>query len=180
MSHQNDTGEVAQGGQKMSTVSDYSKEEWILLHSVPTMIGAAVLAADESGIWGTAKESFALTTSWTKGVTQYPNNSLIKSLLTEKEDPAGDPIKDAYKDFKIEVKENGLEEFASKVIEHCRQAADLLDQKSDEQEAAEYKTWVMAIGRKVASAAKEKDSAGDKVSLKEETLLNQVSQALRV
>jgi hypothetical protein len=164
----------------MSTLSNYSKEEWILLHSVPAMIGAAVLAADESGIWGTAKESFALTTSWAKGVTQYPDNSLIKSLLTEKEDPAGDPIKDAYKDFKIEVKEKGLDEFASKVIEHCSQAADLLDEKSDGQEAAEYKAWVMAIGRKVASAAKEKGSAGDKISLKEEALLSQVSAALRV
>jgi hypothetical protein len=163
----------------MSTISDYSKEEWILLHSVPAMIGAAVLAADESGIWGTAKESFALTTSWTKGVTQYPDNSLIKSLLTEKEDPAGDPIKDAYRNFKIEVKEQGLDQFASGVIESCGQAADLLDEKSDEQEAAEYKAWVLAIGRKVATAAKEKGSSGERISLKEENLLSQVAEALR-
>ena len=40
----------------MSTKSDYTKEEWILLHSVPAMVGAAVLAADESGMWGTTKE----------------------------------------------------------------------------------------------------------------------------
>jgi len=37
----------------------------------------------------------------------------------------------------------------------------------------------MAIGRKVASAAKEKGSTGDKISIKEENLLSQVADALR-
>ena len=163
----------------MSTKSDYTKEEWILLHSVPAMVGAAVLAADESGMWGTTKESFALTTSWAKGVTQFPDNTLIKSLKIENEDPDGDPIKEAYKDFKEDVKRKGLDQFAVEAVEDCGKAADLLDEKSETQEANQYKAWVISIGRKVATAAKEKGSAGEKVSLKEEALLDKIAAALR-
>ena len=164
----------------MTTKSDYTKEEWLLLHRVPGMVGAAVLAADESGMWGTTKETFALSTAWAKGVTEYPYNTLIQSLLKEKEDPEGDPMKDAYKDFKEEVKRQGLDQLAKDVVADCGKAADLLDEKSTAEEAAGYKEWVLTIGRKVASAAKEKGSGGDKISPKEEAILDQAAEALGV
>ena len=163
----------------MSNKSDYTKEEWILLHRVPGMVGAAVLAADESGVWGTTKETFVLSKAWAKGVADYPSNSLIQSLLREKTDPEGDPMKDAYKDFKENLQHKGLDQFTDDIVDDCSKAADLLDEKSTEEEASEYKAWVMTVGRKVAGAAKEKDSGGDKVSLKEEALLQQVADALR-
>ncbi len=163
----------------MSNKSDYTKEEWILLHRVPGMVGAAVLAADESGVWGTTKETFALSKEWAKGVANYPYNSLIQALLREKTDPEGDPIKEAYKDFKEDIKKKGLDQFADDIVADCGKAADLLDEKSSNEEAGEYKAWVMTVGRKVAGAAKEKDSGSDKVSPKEEALLQKVAGALR-
>ena len=66
------------------------------------------------------------------------------------------------------------------MIADCGKAADLLDEKSTTDEADGYKEWVLTIGRKVASAAKEKDSGGQKISQKEEALLTQVVEALRV
>jgi len=164
----------------MSTKSDYTKDEWLLLYRVPGLVGAAVLAADESGMWGTTKETFMLSKEWAKGVTEYPSNVLIQSLLKEKEGPEGDPMKDAYKDFKEDVKRRGLDQFTQDVVADCGQAADLLDHKSSAEEAVGYKDWVMTIGRKVASAAKEKGSGGDKVSDREEALLKQVAKALRL
>lgn len=162
----------------MSNKSDYTKEEWILLHQVPGMVGAAVLAADESGMWGTTKEAFALSKEWAKGVSGYPQNTLITELLTQKEDPEGDPMKDAYKDFKEDLKRKGLDQFTAGIVADCANVAAILAEKSDEQETAEYKEWVMNIGRKVAETAKEKGSSGGKVSLKEEALLQKVSEAL--
>ena len=73
----------------------------------------------------------------------------------------------------------GLDQFTVEVVDDCGKAADLLDEKSDAQEANQYKAWVMIIGQKVASAAKEKGSAGEKVSLKEEALLDKIAAALR-
>jgi len=164
----------------MSTEKDYAKEEWLLLYRVPGMVGAAVLAADESGMWGTTKEAFVLSKEWAKGITGYPDNTLIKDLLTQKEDPEGDPIKDAFKNFKEDVQRKGIDQFMAEIVEDCGKAANLLDEKSDEQETAQYKAWIMTIGRKVAETAKEKGSASEKVSPKEETLLQKVAQALRV
>ena len=163
----------------MSNKSDYSKEEWILLHRVPGMVGAAVLAADESGVWGTTKETFVLSKEWAKGVANYPNNSLIQALLREKTDPEGDPIKDAYQDFKEDIKRKGLDQFTDDIVADCSKAADVLDEKSSADEASQYKAWVMTVARKVAGAAKEKDSDADKVSPKEAALLQNVAEALR-
>ena len=163
----------------MSTISDYTKEEWLLLHRIPGMVGTVVLFADESGLWGTTKETFAVSKEWAKGVNEYPTNSLIQGLLREKEDPEGEPIKDAYKDFSEDVKRKGLDQFSTDVIADCGKAADILADKSSAEEANEYKTWVLTVGRKVADAAKEKDSSDGKVSQKEEAVLQQIAAALR-
>ena len=162
----------------MSNKKDYSKEEWLLLHGVPGMVGAAVLAADESGFWGTSKETFMLSKEWAKGIANYPDNALIQALLREKTDPEGNPIKEAYKDFKEELKRKGMDQFIVDVVDDCGKAANILAKKSDQQETTEYKAWVMTVGRKVAMAAKEKDSGNDKVSPQEAALLEKMAQAL--
>ncbi len=162
----------------MSNKEDYSKEEWLLLHRAPGLVGAAVLVADESGFWGTTKETFMLSKEWAKGVANYPYNALIQALLQEKTDPEGNPIKEAYKDFKEELKRKGMDQFIVDVVDDCGKAANILATKSDQQEASEYKAWVMTVGRKVAMAAKEKDSGDDKVSSQEAALLEKIAQAL--
>jgi phage terminase small subunit len=169
----------------MSEKSDYTQEEWFLLHGLPGMVGIAVLGVDESGLWGTTKETFAISKEWALGVYEYPDNALIKSLLTEKTGPDGEPMKDAYKDMQAEMKEQvkqqGLENFINEIVDDCGKAADVLDAKSSTDEAAEYKAWVMAVGQKVAATAKEKDAIdGGKVSEKEEALLKKVAEALQV
>ena len=156
------------------------KEEWLLLHTVPSMVGVAVLGVDDSGLWGSTKETFSLSKAWVKGISQYEQNSLIHDLLSEKTDPEGAPIKEGYDDLKENLKQQGVEGFMAEIVAECGRAADLLDQKSTPQEAAEYKNWVMTIGRKVAAAAKEKDSGGSRVSPKEEALLEEVASALRL
>jgi hypothetical protein len=110
---------------------------------------------------------------------------LIKSLLTEKTGPNGEPMKDAYKDMKQEmqeqVKQKGLENFITEIVDDCGKAADVLDAKSSADEASEYKAWVMVVGQKVAATAKEKDAVdGGKVSEKEEALLKRIAEALQV
>ena len=52
----------------MSTKSDYDKEEWLLLYSLPAMVGMSVLMVDDSGMWGTTKETFAVSKNMAMGV----------------------------------------------------------------------------------------------------------------
>ena len=40
-------------------------------------------------------------------------------------------------------------------VEKCQEVAALLEQKSTPSEAAEFKAWAVAVGEKVAGAAKE-------------------------
>ncbi len=164
----------------MSVKSDYNKEEWLLLYSLPAVVGLSVLMVDDSGMWGTTKESFAVSKEMAMGVKNYPYNSLIQNLLKDKTDPDGEPVKDALKDLQEQIKLKGIENFVEQAADDCGKAASLLAEKSDDKEAAGYKAWVMSVARKVAQAAKEKDSDGDKVSPKEQELLDKFSVALGV
>ena len=77
------------------------------------------------------------------------------------------------------MKRKGLDNLAADIVADCGKAVALLAEKSDEQETTEYKEWVMTVGRKVAATAKEKDSVdGEKISPKEEALLQKVADAL--
>ena len=163
----------------MSVKSDYNKEEWHMLYSLPAAVGMSVLMVDESGMWGTTKETFAVSKNMAMGVKNYPANALIQTLLTDKKDPDGDPVKDAFKDLKEDMKQKGIENFIEEVAGDCGKAASLLAEKSDDKEAAEYKAWVIGVGQGVAEAAKEKGSSG-KVSDKEQELLDKFSAALGV
>jgi len=63
--------------------------------------------------------------------------------------------------------------FRSKTIEACTSASAILS-KTTAEEAIAYKKWVMAIGQKVAEAAKERGAA---VSEPEKAVLGEVSAA---
>lgn len=168
----------------MTDKSDFTKDEWFLLHRTPSMVGMAVLAADQSGFWGTTKETLAVSKGLAAGAKQYPYNSLIQMLLREKEGPDGDPVKDYYKDLKQELKELiTTDKLAADVLADCGQVAALLAEKTTAGEAEEYKAWVMLVADKVASAAKERSSKGTgrgKISEAEETLIKQIAEALDV
>ena len=168
----------------MTDKSAFTKEEWFLLHSTPTMVGMVVMAADQSGFWGTTKESVAIPTGMAAGARDYAGNALIQALLREKEDPEGGKVKDSYKDLKNEIKnEADIEKLTADVMDNCRKVADLLEAKVPAGESAEYKAWVMGVAQKVAEAAKESSSKGTgrgKVSADEEALIDKIGEALRI
>ncbi len=63
----------------------------------------------------------------------------------------------------------------------CEQVAELLTSKSTEIEARQYKEWAMAVGQKVAEAAKEGGFlgiGGERVSAEEKRTLAKLTKAL--
>jgi len=68
-----------------SVKEQFSDDEWFLISSVPSMVGAAMAGAGKSGIIGTTKEAMASMKSVVAGKNDYPNNELIAAVLPKAE-----------------------------------------------------------------------------------------------
>lgn len=59
----------------------FSDDEWFLIASVPSMVGAAMAGAGKSGIIGTTKEAMASMKTIVAGSSDYPDNNVIAAIL---------------------------------------------------------------------------------------------------
>lgn len=156
----------------------FSSQEWELLRQAPVWVSAAVTAVSPSGTLGIIKELNALAMAIQKVVVRYPSNRLITallddmSLITHKSQPVAD-ITDQM----------SAQDAAGKAIELCRQAAELVEQKTTAQEAREYKEMVFFLANQIAESSKEGGLFGigsKQVTDQEQSLLQQISRALKI
>jgi len=63
----------------------FNEDEWFLISSMPSMVGAAMAGAGKSGIIGTAKEAMASMKTMVAGKSEYPDNQLINAILERAE-----------------------------------------------------------------------------------------------
>ncbi|MDQ1313358.1 MAG: hypothetical protein QG605_1897 [Euryarchaeota archaeon] len=151
----------------MGIKESFTDEEWRGLVSLPYAVSMAIVLAAPS-LLGTFHESKALITEPAK-LAASASSDLV-GILSGEIQSRGRELIDEQKDL-FKKDQNG---YRSRTIEACRSAAAALTKVSSK-EAAAYKEWVLAIGQKVAEAAKEQGVA---VSEPEEVLLNEVSAAL--
>ena len=162
----------------MSTKTDYTPDQWQLLLDVPPLVGTAVMVAGRSGL-GSVKEALAVASGVLDAKHGYESNQLIQALLDAR-------IKNKERSHVEQFSDNPYrgrppEEIKEMTVDKCQQVADLLEQKSTPSEAAEFKAWAVAVGEKVANAAKEGGFlgiGGDRVSAEETDVLAAVSSAL--
>ena len=151
----------------MGIKESFTDEEWRGLVSLPYAVSMAIVLAAPS-LLGTFHESKALVTEPAK-LAASSSGDLV-SILSAEIQSRGKELIDEQKDlFKKDQ-----DSYRSMTIEASRSAASALSKVSPK-EAAAYKEWVLAIGQKVAEAAKEQGVA---VSEPEKALLNEVSAAL--
>jgi hypothetical protein len=164
----------------MSSKSDYTPEEWQLLLDVPPLVGTAVMVAGKSGL-GSMKEAFALASGVIGAKSGYEGNELITALIEGR-------MKDGDRSEVEQLSTNPYrgqppEEIAAAAVEKCKQVATLLDTKSTPTESDQFKSWSIAVGEKVANAAKEGGFlgiGGERVSESEKEVLTAVAAALGV
>ncbi len=162
----------------MSTKADYTPDQWQLLLDVPPLVGTAVMVAGRSGL-GSVKEALAVASGVLDAKHGYESNQLIQALLDAR-------IKNKERSHVEQFSDNPYrgrppEEIKEMTVDKCQQVADLLEQKSTPSEAAEFKAWAVAVGEKVANAAKEGGFlgiGGERVSAEEADVLAAVSSAL--
>lgn len=151
----------------MDIKENFTPEEWENLLNLPYAVSMTVMVAAPSvmGVWGE-----------TKAMMQEParlaaesGSALVGLLLAEQQTRAKDLIKEQQNRWK-----HDQAGYRTMTLAACRAAAGALA-KVPPEEALAYKKWVLAIGMKVAEAAKEHGVA---VSPPEKEALDQVTTAL--
>jgi hypothetical protein len=153
----------------MGIREQFTDEEWQKLLSIPYAVSVTIVTAAPS-FWGAYGEVKALITEPAKLAASSGSN-LVGILSGEMQSKAKDMIKQQEDLFKHD--QSG---FRSKTIEACTSASAILS-KTIPEEAIAYKKWVLAIGQKVAEAAKEHGVA---ISEPEKTVLSEVSAAFEM
>lgn len=166
----------------------FSEEEWHMISTVPTMVGAAMAGAGKSGIIGTTKEAMASMKSIVAGRNEYPDNPVIAGIL-EKADSFADAKAKAgdMRDKTVaELKARNIQspdEFNTYMLDNCEKAIALVKDRCGSDAANEYRQWSMTIAEKVAQAATEGGFlgfGGEQVSEGERALLARIEQTLEI
>jgi hypothetical protein len=153
----------------MGMKENFTSDEWENLVSLPYAVSMTIMVAAPNvfGVWGE-----------TKAMMQEPANLAAKSgsslnglLLAEMQPRIKDLMKQQQNAWK-----HDQAGYRGKVLGACRSAGAALS-KVPPEEALAYKKWVLAIGLKVAEAAKEHGVA---VSDLEKAALAELSGALGV
>ncbi len=165
----------------------FTEDEWFLISSVPTMVGAAMAGAGKSGIIGTAKEAMASMKSLAAGRNEFPDNELIGAVLIKAEsfsdakEQAG-----AYREKAMaQFKENNItspEEFNAYTLDNAHKALTLVQQKRGDKESVEYQQWCINVAKKVAEAASEggfMGFGGEQVSDNEKALMAELQKVFK-
>lgn len=154
----------------MSVKDTFTADEWQALLRLPFKIGVTLMVLAPSGPMGLTKETLALAKA-PFALAQASNaNALVSALTVELQAQAKAIVKDEESAFK----HSNPASYKGKAVEACQSAATALSKASAE-DAQAYRTWVLAVGQKVAEAAKD---SGVLVSDQEKALLKELGEAL--
>ncbi|MCB9432279.1 MAG: hypothetical protein H6668_09865 [Ardenticatenaceae bacterium] len=170
----------------MTAKTSFNEEEWFLVSSLPSMIGAAVATTGKSGLIGTMKEMMASARAMMEAGETYADNELIQAIVAKmdnKDDAKAQAEK--YQQMAMEKMEAAgvktPEQLAQLVLDDCQTVMDLLNDRATAAETADYQAWALSVGTKVAEAAKEGGFlgfGGEQVSEGEEALLQRIAATL--
>ncbi len=148
----------------MTSQFDFSTGDWNTVASTPMLVGLAVAKAEDSGYFGSRKETRTLDSELSPHADDNPARSLIDQAVTSEPAPeieAATALPPAA--------------LADAAIASCKELNQILSVTTSEAEAHSYKQWVVSVAREVAEAAKEN---GVRVSPAEEALIERVREAL--
>jgi hypothetical protein len=167
----------------MALKDTFTEDEWFLLLSTPSMIGASVAAAGQSG-FGTIKEAVASLETIAGAAKAYPSNELITELVkrAENRDEAKAQANKYTEMAKTKLQGKTPDLLTAEMLDDTKKAVALLQQKAPGA-LDDYKQWSLAVAEKVANAAKEGGFlgfGGERVSEGEKALIDNIKGALGV
>lgn len=170
----------------MNIQDNYSAKDWETISLLPSVVGAAAACAGTNGLFGMIKESMSNVQTMLGGVKQYPNNQLIKAVSPDMTDrKAAKQTAMAQREaFKMKLKNAKIkkrEDLMRLALDETIAVVKMLPASANQQEIAEFKTWIQSIAQKVAESAKEGGFlgfGGTVVSEGEQQFLNDLELAL--
>ena len=158
----------------MTTIKDFTDDEWQLILLAPTQAATYIMTADMS-VMGAFREMKAMMKAMLELQPAPAAQELVSSVIEDIQ------TKSKNKE-KIEAPEGKKgEDPREPARQGLQQAAALLDQKCSAEEAIGYKQWVAAVAQAVAEADKEGSHfgmGGVRVSDKEKTALAEINTYL--
>jgi hypothetical protein len=151
--------------------SNFTVDEWDLFRKIPMLTGLVVMSASPSGPIGIYRESLAASEVLRTGLDSA--QSELMTVLAE-------DLKNNASMHKLES--DSGEAIRAAGLAGCRELSNLLRAKASEEEAEEFKNWLITLARKVAEAAREGGFlgfGGKQVTPEEESILDQIEIALR-
>ena len=143
----------------MTTKADFSAEDWTTVSEGPPTAGLVVVMAAHGG---TFKETVAMAKAYAEARSQHGASELLDEIVSAK--PKVDHTR--YHSY-AELKDHGLGVL--------RQAMTVLSGKATAQEIDDYRSFVLALAKRVAEAHKEH---GEPVSPEEQVALQDLEGAL--
>jgi hypothetical protein len=151
----------------MGIKENFTDEEWHQLLSLPYAVSFAIVTASPS-LLGAFGESKTMLTEPSK-LAAASGRDLVSTVSSEMQSRAKELVKQQQNLFKQD--KTG---YRTKTVEACKAASASLSKIAPE-EATSYKQWVVAVGQKVAEAAKE--GGGIVVSEAEQAVLSDIVAA---
>jgi hypothetical protein len=145
------------GGSEMTAKADFTEEEWNVVREGPAAAGVLVLMAQGGGSF---RETWALAKSYAEARKQPGQSQLLDELASEKPD--------------VE-RHSTREEQESEGLKGLSEAIALLEQKATPEEVEGYRTFVLAVARKVAEAHEEE---GQPISAAEQAAIDKVASTI--
>jgi hypothetical protein len=143
----------------MTGKSAFTEEEWETVLEGPPLAGLLVLTAQRGG---TFRESFALAKAYTEARQQHGESELLDEIVSAK--PEVDRKRYSSPE---ELRQEGLRRLGDAVA--------VLQSKATPDEVEDYRSFVIALARRVGAAHKEGDES---VSPAEQAAIDEIAGSL--
>jgi hypothetical protein len=143
----------------MTSKTDFTSEEWLLILEGPPSAGMIVVTAQRGG---SLREMIAMAKAYAEARQQHGKSELLDDIVAAK--PEHDHTH--YHSFE-ELKEQGLR--------HLRDSVGILKGKAAPEEVEEYRRFIITLSQRVAAAHREH---GQEVSESEQTAISDITEAL--
>lgn len=161
----------------MTTKTDYTPDEWQTLTAMPSVVGLAVILAEQSAARGRKQEMAALQSCTADAAKEFPDNALVQAVLPDAQAAADSDEVQAYRREKRTAKAVEI------AMGWCEKVNAILKGKSSFLEADGYKRFVLTTGLNVAMISADAEYlgiGGEKLSHGERKTLLRLIEVLEV
>lgn len=143
----------------MTGKSAFTEEEWRIVLEGPPVAGMLVITAQHGGSF---RESFALAKAYAEARQQHGESELLDEIVSTKPE--------------IDRKRySSPEELRQEGLRRLRDSVTVLESKATPEEVEDYRSFVLALVRRVAAAHKEGDES---VSPDEQAAIDEIAASL--